>query len=67
MEGVLRRVGAVHAYDPGFHVLWGVDGCPCMYKNYYSFQKHLHTKHFSHVRVNGDCTSTEGLVSIYLK
>lgn len=45
MAAVLRHVGCVHAHEPNFHIVCGINGCPCTYKNYYSFCKHLHRSH----------------------
>lgn len=43
--GVLRHIGAVHAYEPHFHLVCGIKGCPRTYKNYHSFRKHLRRRH----------------------
>ena len=43
--GVLRHVGAIHAHDPLFQLVCGINGCPRTYKNYYSFRKHLRRRH----------------------
>ena len=43
--GILRHIGAIHAYEPNFHLVCGIDGCPRTYKNYHSFRKHLQRTH----------------------
>lgn len=43
--GILRHIGLVHAHKPYFHIVCGINGCPCMYRNYNSFRKHLRRKH----------------------
>ena len=47
MNAVLRHIGAIHAHEPGFHVVCGIKGCPRTYTNYYSYRKHLRRKHHS--------------------
>lgn len=43
--GILRHVGAVHAHEPHFHLVCGINGCPRTYKNFHSFRKHLRRRH----------------------
>ena len=45
ITAVLRHVGCVHAHEPNFHIVCGINGCPCTYKNYHFFRKHLHRSH----------------------
>lgn len=45
LKGVLRHVGAVHAHEANFHIVCGVGGCPCTYRNFHSYKKHLYKKH----------------------
>lgn len=45
LKGVLRHVGACHAYEANFNVVCGLDGCPRTYKNYHGYKKHLYRKH----------------------
>ena len=54
IDRVLRHVGSVHAHDPGFHMVCGVDGCPRTYQNYRSFRKHLITKHSHYINSTDD-------------
>lgn len=41
MSTVLRHIGSVHAHEPNFHIVCGVNGCSRAYYNYHSFRKHL--------------------------
>ena len=45
MAAVLKHVGCVHAHEPNFHIVCGIQGCPRTYKNYHSFRKHLRRHH----------------------
>ena len=45
LDSVLRHVGSVHSFEPGFHITCGVSGCARTYQNYRSFQKHVLRKH----------------------
>ena len=45
LKGVLRHIGAVHSFEPGFSITCGVGGCARTYKNYRSFRKHLLRQH----------------------
>ena len=38
-------MAAVHAHDPNFHTICGIEECPRTYTNFYSFKKHLYRKH----------------------
>lgn len=42
---VLRHIGLVHSFDPGFSVTCGVDGCPRTFTKYNSFRKHILRHH----------------------
>ena len=42
---VLRHIGSVHSYEPGFSITCGIKGCARVYTNFRSFQKHLQRKH----------------------
>ena len=61
MEAILRHIGAVHSHDPNFHTECGIDGCLRTYRNYYSFRKHLRSKHFDHLRSLNPVTSPEDM------
>lgn len=45
LKAVIRHIGAVHARDPDFHVVCGIQGCVRTYKNYSSFKKHMYRHH----------------------
>ena len=45
MKRILRHVGLVHAHDPHFHVVCGMEGCCRSYSNFLSYKKHLYRKH----------------------
>lgn len=38
-------MAAVHAHDPNFHTICGIEECPRTYTNFFSFKKHLYRKH----------------------
>ncbi len=42
---MLRHIGSVHSYEPGFQITCGVEGCARTYSNFRSFQKHLTRQH----------------------
>ena len=44
LKAVIRHIGVVHARDPNFHVVCGIQGCIRTYKNY-SFKKHVYCHH----------------------
>ena len=50
-ERNFANMASVHAYDPRFFVLCGVDGCTRTYRNFYSFKKHMYRKHRAHLDV----------------
>ena len=46
--GVLRHIGEVHSFTPGFRVECGLGpdrNCPATYTNYHSFRSHIYKKH----------------------
>ena len=43
-SSVLRHL-ASHQYDPGLHIVCGIDGCPLTYRNFQSFRSHIYRKH----------------------
>ena len=45
LKSVLRHIGAVHSFEPGFSITCGVGGCARSYTNYRSFRKHLLRQH----------------------
>lgn len=38
-------MAAVHAHDPTFHTICGIEECPRTYTNFFSFKRHLYCKH----------------------
>ena len=42
---VLRHIKDVHSFDPSFHIVCGLDGCPASYTNYESFRSHVYLNH----------------------
>ena len=56
MAAVLKHVGCVHAHEPNFHIICGINECPRTYKNYHSFRKHLTRNH-------PDCISSHQIVT----
>ena len=71
MSGVLRHIGSVHAYEPNFHLVCGIEGCPCTYQNYHSFRKHLRRHHAEVLgsslsnSTQEDDTESQGLQNFY--
>ncbi len=45
LRRVLRHIGAVHSFDPGFSITCGVEECARTYHNFKSFQRHLQRRH----------------------
>ena len=45
MQGVLRHLGAVHAFDPNLSITCGIAGCPRIYSNFHSYKKHIYRSH----------------------
>ena len=45
LKRVLRHIGSVHSFEPGFQVTCGIEGCTRTYSNFRSFQKHLARNH----------------------
>ena len=45
-EPVLRHIGSMHSWDPGFQLTCGVNGCPKVYTSYRCFHKHILSDHF---------------------
>ena len=41
LRAVLRHIGSVHSFEPGFLITCGVSGCARTYHNFRSFQKHV--------------------------
>ena len=41
---VLRHMGT-HRFDPGLHILCGINSCTEHYKNFESFRSHIYRKH----------------------
>jgi len=45
---VLRHLGEVHSFEPGFRVVCGLgNNCPSVYTNFKSFRSHVYKKHRS--------------------
>lgn len=44
LKVILRHMAAVHAHDPTFHTICGIEECPRTYTNF-SFKRHLYRKH----------------------
>ena len=42
---VLRHIGQVHQFEPGFAITCGLDGCPNKYTSFYGYKTHLYRKH----------------------
>lgn len=45
LKAVIRHIGSVHSFDPGFRICCGIQECPRIYTNWNSFRKHLYRKH----------------------
>ena len=45
LKRVVRHIGSVHSFEPGFQITCGVNGCARTYTNFRSFQKHLTRQH----------------------
>ena len=63
MASVLRHIGAVHAHEPGFHIVCGIDGCPRTYRNYHSYRKHLRGPHHRWSVLSEESTSNDTISS----
>ena len=48
LHKVLRHIGAVHSFDPGFTIVCGLDGCIRRFTKYTSFRKHI-IRHHRHI------------------
>ena len=46
---VLRHIGEVHQYEPGFQVKCGLDDCQKLYQSFSSYRSHMYKKHRSFV------------------
>ena len=53
LKGILRHMASVHAHDPRFHVVCGVEGCSRTYCNFYSFKRHMYRKHRGNLDLPG--------------
>jgi hypothetical protein len=42
---LLNHYQRVHAQDPNFSVVCGIDGCGCSYRNFYGYRSHVQRKH----------------------
>jgi hypothetical protein len=42
---VLSHIGAVHSHEAGFFLTCGFENCVKTYSNYYSFRRHLKSRH----------------------
>lgn len=51
---MLRHIGSIHAYEHGFHITCGVQGCPRSYSNHHSYKKHMYKKHRDVLEVDSD-------------
>ena len=60
---VLRHIGLVHSFDPGFTITCGVDGCPKTFTKYNSFRKHILRHHREVLSLKS--TNQEGSVEIH--
>ena len=38
----MRHIGYVHAHDPNFNVVCGIEGCSRNYDNFQSYKRHLY-------------------------
>ena len=57
---VVRHIGYVHAHDPNFHVVCGIEGCTRTYRNFLSYKRHLYREHKHFVgKENGEGASDE--------
>ncbi len=45
LKGIVRHIGSIHAFEPGFSVVCGLGSCPRTYRNYHGYRKHLYQKH----------------------
>ena len=62
LKAVIRHIGVVHARDPNFHVVCGIQGCIRTYKNYLSFKKHVYRHHreqIDPVHIESEDSSTQ--------
>ena len=41
----MRHIGYVHAHDPNFNVVCGIEGCSRSYGNFLSYKRHLYREH----------------------
>ena len=55
---VVRHIGYVHAHDPNFNVVCGIEGCPRSYHNFLSYKRHLYRDH--RYPLNLVCEETNG-------
>ena len=42
---IVRHIGYVHAHDPNFNVVCGIEGCTRSYINFMSYRRHLYREH----------------------
>lgn len=60
LKSVLRHIGAVHSFEPGFSITCGVRGCARTYKNFRSFRKHLLRQHEADMERTSNTSSAPG-------
>lgn len=53
--GILQHIREVHSFEPDFHILCGLDGCPATYNVYESFRSHVYKKHRELLTSNNSC------------
>lgn len=45
IKQLLNHIGRCHRNDPNFYCVCGMNGCTKTFRKYYSWRKHLQTKH----------------------
>lgn len=58
-SAVLRHIGLIHRYDPGFSICCGIDYCPQTYSKYESFRSHVYRKHRSALHPSSSTVTNE--------
>lgn len=59
---VIRHIGSVHAFEPGFSVTCGIDGCQATYKKFSSYKTHFYRKHRRSEVLPVETTTNEDVV-----
>ena len=59
LKGVMRHIGSVHSFEPGFNVTCGISGCARSYQNFRSFQRHIARRHSAALNVVAESNNEE--------